>query len=698
MTAVEYATGFVAVLLATAAALGGGDGLRRRFVPGWSGAPAALAGAVLAVSLFVVLCQALGVVGLLERLPLVVASVLAGVGFQWWGRTTPASDAAPPPAVESPTPPTLASSPSRAGAVSPLLVALALVGAVLVVGQWSAHATDSLDGGIRDHDSLYYHLPTAARYAQTGSLTDVHFSEPDPQTAYYPANAEVLHAAAMVLFGGDVLSPVLNLGWAALALLAGWCLAGPRRGPLGVLAVAAVLGMPVLAWSQAGSALNDVAGMALVVASAAMLAHDRAHRAAVAVAGLSAGLAVGTKLTMLAPALALTVILALTASGSGRRRLGLLGVWAGALVVGGGFWYVRNLALTGNPLPWLALPGLPSFEPPGRQHSILEYVTSAGFYRDFVPGAVRVALGPARWLFLPLLAGGVALVVMNARDRFDRLLAGAAAVLGAVYLATPQTAGGPKGIPTLLAFNTRYAAPALALGLLALARASVVEGRWKVGLGALLFLVVCAEQLGERSWPDWEPKSLAPLAAGAALVGATLVLAWRPRTALALVAVVPIALGLAGKEVVDTYVDRRYATAGRDVAATWQWARQVRGERIAVAGLITHYPLVGVDVSNEVRYVGVAEPHGGFGPAPSCRAWRQALVAGRYSWVVTAPPPFTDVEPPEAAWTRRDPAVREVLRAGKASVFRIDGRIDPSKCGDPSGGAAEPLVVAAPGS
>src|SRR4029077_9911861 len=68
------------------------------------------------------------------------------------------------------------------------------------------------------------------------------------------------------------------------------------------------------------------------------------------VAGLAAGLALGTKLTVGPPGLALTVGV-IWISGAG-YRLRASAEWIGAMVVGGGYWYVRNLIVSGNPFPW----------------------------------------------------------------------------------------------------------------------------------------------------------------------------------------------------------------------------------------------------------------------------------------------------------------------------------------------------------
>ncbi len=64
-----------------------------------------------------------------------------------------------------------------------------------------------------------------------------------------------------------------------------------------------------------------------------------------------------------------------------------------AALAGGGYWYLRNLAHTGNPLPWVKHLGpitLPAPEQAlgGREaHSVLGYLTDGSVWSDwFLPG------------------------------------------------------------------------------------------------------------------------------------------------------------------------------------------------------------------------------------------------------------------------------------------------------------------------
>jgi hypothetical protein len=70
---------------------------------------------------------------------------------------------------------------------------LTVAGLALAVvwGQWTLLTADAYGGGIQSFDSLWYHLPFSAFFAQTGSVSRVLFTQADPFVAYYPANSSV---------------------------------------------------------------------------------------------------------------------------------------------------------------------------------------------------------------------------------------------------------------------------------------------------------------------------------------------------------------------------------------------------------------------------------------------------------------------------------------------------------------------------
>src|SRR2546425_10185515 len=112
----------------------------------------------------------------------------------------------------------------------------------------------------------------------------------------------------MLPFSRDFLVALVNLAWLALALAAAWAI-GERRGAgaISTAGVAWLMALPLMNRSQAGTAGNDTAAVALLLAGLALLLEVEWGLAGMVVAGAAVGMSVGTKLYSIAPAAALTV-------------------------------------------------------------------------------------------------------------------------------------------------------------------------------------------------------------------------------------------------------------------------------------------------------------------------------------------------------------------------------------------------------
>jgi len=561
------------------------------------------------------------------------------------------------------------------------------MGAVaVVVGQWATRVAASYDRGITSADSLGYHLPWAARFVQTGDVWPVHYALQGLPTNFDPANAQVLTAITMLPFGNDVLAPLLNLGWLALALLAAWC-AGQRwgAGAVALVGLALVAATPILALSQPGQSLNDLAAIALLLAAVALLAHAEGLPGPTAIAGLAAGLALGTKLNVAVPIAVLTISLAAVAIRA--RRWRPFALWAACLGLGGGFWLVRNLVAVGSPLPQLALPffSQPRFslsELAG--HTTAEYLTNGRIWQETFRPGLRDAFGLA-WpvLGIVLIGGGVASLRL---PRGTARAVGAAALAAAAgYIITPGTAFGLAGHPVFFRENLRIAVPALALGAVALAAVSGTRrGRATTAVLSGIFLVT---ELSGGVWPAW-PLAFWGVGLAAAITVAGAALAWwwaaraeahRRRLAYGAAAVVLLIGAAAGHRVQQRYLDRRYAVGGTAVPEVDAWARSVHGARIAAAGYFQQYPLYGLDLSNHVQWIGTIGTDGSFERTQSCAEFRREVANGGYDYVVVADPRSTDA-PIEAVWISTDSGAREVLHTAHAAVFRIVRPPNPQRC------------------
>lgn len=689
--------------------------LRRRLLPRATGPGARVAEVTVALGLLTVALQAAGAVGALDRLGVIFGCLLlAGVAGGLAQRGPRARPRARPVLSEEPLVPAgsaMSGAERPAGSVERLVAAAA----VAVVGSvWIGWTVYAYRHGPQRVDTLWYHLPAAARFVQQGTIAHLHYFDSQPITVFYPFDSELLHAFGLVMFGTDLLSPLINLGWAALALAAAWSLGrSRRRAPLCLLAAAIVLGTPGLVDTQPGGAYNDVACIALLLVAAAVLAVHRPGPRAGAVAAIAAGLAFGTKFTMIVPVGALAV--GAVVAWDRDARLRQAAVWVLGLLVCGGYWYLRNLVLVGNPLPSLALhlgplslpaprSGTPSF-------TVAQYLTDSSVWQGYFLPGLRRSLGLAWPAMLVLYAAGALGALLRGPERGLRLLGAVAIIAGIAFVVSPQALGVP-GAPLFFVFNVRYATPALALGLvlgaaLAPPLRGEIRGRAWYGLGAL---VLALTELDPGVWPTGlglrpfdaalhGTASLAGAAAGLAMFGLAALAfrrPWvagralavrRPLTAAALTGGL-LVLGAAGFAVARGYPSRRYASTA-PLPEIYRWAQGLHHARIGIVGFTEQYPLYGSDDSNHVQYIGAAAPHRGYAPVTGCAAWQRAVARGRYGWLVVAPAgfPLGHGEGPEVGWSRADGA-RPVLAERPAGPFapqtvvvlRVSRTLRPAGC------------------
>src|ERR1700733_3144240 len=487
--------------------------LRRRLMPSWDGAPARLIEAIVAVALLTWISELLGTFGLLYGGTLVGACALAAGTIALWpagpvGAASPTvlggGAASAPRGTPAPPPPT----------GERLWRLLIMVGVVaVVVGHWAITTKHALDRGVFNFDSLWYHLPFAADIAQSHSVTGMHHVDTVFTNWFYPQNSELLHADGMLLIGRDTLSLFLNYGWLLVAFLAAWCIGRPYgRGDLSVVAAAILLEAHVLVVREPGAAKNDLMAAALTLAAIAILVtawnatrSEEGRRSLpvgwpLAVAGLAIGLAAGTKVTALAMAAALSLAVLLLAPTG--RRWGAAAWWFLPALLAGGFWYLRNLVVAGNPEPAIESLGPISLPHPERlqigrpDFSIAHYATDTGVWRHyFVPG-LHDAFG-ALW---PLVIGGAVLAALLAllkgRDRIVRA-AGAVVLFGFLaYLFTPLSAAGADGAPKAFGINLRYVYGAVLGGLALVPLPRLFDDRrrqWWL-LGALLVVLLLSDR------------------------------------------------------------------------------------------------------------------------------------------------------------------------------------------------------------
>jgi hypothetical protein len=562
-----------------------------------------------------------------------------------------------------------------------------------VVGtQWLAASVHNLRVGMQSSiDTLWYHGPMAANFVQDASITHIHYFDDNAITAFYPGGSEILHASGILFFGDDALSPLLNLGFLALAVLAAWSI-GRSLGsaPASALGALLVLGTPAFVRYEPGGGYSDIVGLAFVLAAVALLLRGGARGPALALAGVAGGLAVGTKFTMLAPvgALALGVVLV---AGRG-RRLRVLTTWVVAIGATGGVWFVRNLVVAGNPLPGLSLSlgplslaPLPTTIPMDR---FADYLTDWSIVRHvYIPGWSET-MGPGWWA---TIAGGVIgglLVAIRGRVVVARVAGAAAVVAFVAFLVTPQYLAASA---TLFSQNVRYAAPAFALGLVVLPALPAL----RTSLGARLLVVALFLVLGLtqfRARELWMPEARDVAVAIALLIvggGMSLCIArvrrqmpdGSRRFVVATVASVLVVASALTWFLQRDYRANRYHDGVNDAAAIATLSHR-RDLRIAEVGVVLKYPLYGRDFSNHVVYIGRQVAHGGFVPLTSCVPWKEFLNRGHYDFLLVAQTfGGPDRSTRDLAWAGSDPLLHVIARnSDDTTTFKIEGRLDPGTC------------------
>jgi hypothetical protein len=731
----DYLQGSIELTLVAAAMAYAAVALRGRFLPGWSGASARLAEVVLGLSLLVVTLELVGVVGLYRPGWVLLAAIVVGVGIGMALR---------PPRQGIPLP---------APVVTPIAMAVAVAAALLVAAHWAMPTQTGLDIGMYLPNTTWHNAPFAARFVQDHQVGALHFTEVlDLTVWYYPQNSELLHSAGVLFLGSDFLSPLLNIGWMSLCLLAAWCFARPfGGGPIAVLAIALVLDANMLLLYQPGDAKNDTMGLFFLLASSAVLVNaDAQARAAAAtarpivggatetaprpfysgagvrpmlstgaliVAGLAAGLALGTKLNLLAPFAFLTLgVIAISAG----YRWRATGIWVASSLVTGGFWFIRNLVNAGNPLPWIQAGPLPG---PDQLDINIRHPNNVAHYLlppdgnvisdHLIPG-LHDSFGDLWPLVLLAVIGGFLLAIFRGRTPLIRMLGIVALLSGIAYLFTPLTAAGPEGNPTAFTTNLRYASPAIGLGAMLLAvDAGLLRPRiqgWLLGALAVLLLVQAVPiwDLGDEWEKDFVLGAiglsffLVLVPVGLAVLGQR---GWDPWTLGAGVVVALLLVVAIGWPNGRDYVKERYqaSTAPRDfpvgtkAALAWFNRADPHDSRIAVVGGrpgFKQYIFYGDDLSNHVQYVARHEPRGAYLPIASegaqlnrdprapqeCREWITALNDGDYRYAVVGPDQRTQSRPPvEAVWTEAAGG-RRVEESDNVSVFEIGGSLNPNAC------------------
>jgi hypothetical protein len=634
--------------------------MRAKLLPAWRGPLARLAESTIGLAVLFAVAQVMGAAHLLRPLPVLFAELAAGLGL--WvvaGRLEPRS-AAPATAVQPPT--------RRVPMVERVLAAAA-IGVVVV--QWTTHVAFALGRGMTHPDTLWYHVPFAAAFVQEHSFTGIESLGYDA-ARFFPFNAQLLHALGLLAYGRDILSPFLNFAWLALLLLAGWCI-GARRGlgHVSIAAMAVVLGLPIMTATQPGQASSDLACAALLTGAIALLVWSDLEPVPVTLAGLAAGMALSTKITIAVAIAALFVGVIVVALRRGHRLSA--GLWTASIAITGSFWFIRDWVVARSPLPWFDIRLGPVHfvrQIPPSGVSLAHDVLSPKQWRDVYLGGIWQGFGRAWPIVVVALLGTIAMLLW--RRTLILGLVGVVLLAGVVgYLFTPLTGG------IGFVFNLRYLSPVLLVAFAAIPLILPERGNGPfVALIACLALVCVGATMPNREQtPAWPSGELLPSIAfvAIAVVAVVTLSRWRSSVAVGSVAIAAI-LGLLFAQ--RHYLDHRYTADGLASQPVDAFFRNVHDARVVVFGSDASLPLFGFDLSNHVARADM--PAVDVGPSP-CTGWRRHL-GDHTDYVLMYEHQFGFFEAPPESVIADDPNAHVALRTPEVTVYRMSGPFDPADC------------------
>jgi len=300
-------------------------------------------------------------------------------------------------------------------------------------------------------DDYTYHMVYPALWLRDHAIAPPTQAQAFTMQAWYPLSASVVAAWFMAPFAGSrgdalawvSLTGVLYAGLVAAAAATMLARAGCRSGVwvVPVLLLATSPRMDIMASSFSDSDLAVAAVLTAALAFAVPPAGEettRGVRADARYAGLLSGLALGIKASAALPALVVLVMVALRARATARRCevVRIVVTVSAAWLATGGYWYVRNVVSTGNPLYPAALLGWPGTTFP--ETTLREYATVYGLRRAIGDSLVVYADWPRSHALLAVvgLLGLLTWLCVRRRvaTRSQRYLAGAALVTTALIL------------------------------------------------------------------------------------------------------------------------------------------------------------------------------------------------------------------------------------------------------------------------
>lgn len=576
---------------------------------------------------------------------------------------------------------------SRAGAASLTfaLCLVALLAAAIVDAAWHPRP---------EYDALDYHLPIAVQWLQAGNLRLLPLTLPNLHPMQFPANFELMELWILVPLHRDFLLQLAFLPGLALMVAGVTTLARTTGGRVrtGMIAALIVVTLPNVLVSQIGTDLADLFMAGALALAAGFLASYTAggRRRSLVLAGLLAGLAAGARYQALVDIAPLAVIAVAheARERSGSRLVRNLALALAGLVLTGGFFYVRNVLATGNPLfprswqlPFHHFPGAhndaccsgPSWLALGWRPRLWWHTAVNISFHNQSPSVLH-AWGPVLAL---LLAGSTVPVISALRGRehsFQRWTWSFYPLSQiACYLVTPLSAGYAASYAQN---NARFLlVPAAAGAALLAAEAGRLSNkvRTRMECGALGLALACTLAFDSGVTRPPLPNAavfLVPALLVLVILRSSRRVTLARRRTLATAAAVGLAIVLGAHGLQAHYARNEQSVPFEPVAATLPAA----DSRVDVIGICELAPFYGPAFDRKVLFLTGTTGHD---PplATTYSRWLAQIRAERVDAVVVRPVPqncFGRQSLPEASWVTGHPDVFRRLRVIEGvAVYRL---------------------------
>ena len=206
-------------------------------------------------------------------------------------------------------------------------------------------------------DGPIYHLHFAARWWREGRLSIVASPFGEAAAAYFPANGDLWFSWLMIGWNGDLLARVGQAPFLLVASVAVYqmCRTIGAVKPAATTATCAFASLvPLLMWSFE-PIVDTMSAAGYLVAAAFLIDYARGPNTAPAllIAGLAAGLSLGTKMpsiVFVTPLVVFGCVLVMKRRGAMKHKLRHLILWLFSVTACACYWWLRNGILTGNPL------------------------------------------------------------------------------------------------------------------------------------------------------------------------------------------------------------------------------------------------------------------------------------------------------------------------------------------------------------